>query len=482
MHPLLVDADLDRWGEEAVTLLQGLLRFDTTNPPGDEADCAAFLAHHLRAGGLEPEILESAPRRANLLTRLRGDGSGGGPLLLNAHLDVVPAEPDRWSHPPFAAEFAGGYLWGRGAIDMKHMAAMSATVMRMLAASGARLSRDVIFAGVADEEAACTLGSEWLVNHHADKVRAEYALGEVGGFTLHVGGTRVYPVQIAEKGLCWIRARARGQTGHGSIPREDNAVVRLAAFLRKVGRTPLPVHRSRAVERFCSDLAAAQGGLAPRILPLALNDRLSRAVLRLLPDPSARRTFSAILRNTATPTVLRAGGKTNVIPGTAEAEIDGRIAVGSTAEELLAELRGLAGPNIDLEIIKTEPPTATSPDTDLFALIAGVVAEHDRGATVVPAVITGFTDASRWSRLGVTCYGFSPVALDPDVSFADLFHGDDERIPVDGFKAGLRMLADVVARWCTAPVGHGRGGPWARTGVTDPAAGNTAHHEPAGNQ
>jgi len=454
MHPLLGSIDLDAAGAEAVALLRALIRFDTTNPPGNEAACAAFLAEHLCDGGLEPEILTPAPGRANLVARLRGDGTGGGPLLLNAHLDVVPAEADRWTHPPFAAELVDGFVWGRGAVDMKNMAAMSATVMRLLARLGVPLTRDVIFAAVADEEAGCAFGSEWLVDHHPDKVRAQEALGEVGGFPLGVGGRRVYPIQVAEKGICWIRVRAVGTSGHGSVPREDNAVVRLARFLAAVGSTRLPVHRSPALDRFLGELAQTQTGIARRLIPLLLDARLPpRLGDLLLRDPSARRTMNAVLRNTASPTVLRAGYKSNVIPGVAEAELDGRIAVGSTAEVLLRELRALAGPGITLEVLRTHPPTEASPDTPLFATLAAVVREHDPGAAPVPNVLPGFTDASRWSRLGTTCYGFSPVVFDPSgpLRFADLFHGDDERIPVSGFTAGLRMLADAVLRAVCPP-------------------------------
>jgi len=451
MHPLASQVDWPAQERAAIELFRTLLRFDTTNPPGDEAPCAAFAADYLAEAGIAPEILEAQPGRANVVARLRGDGDEP-PLMLSAHLDVVPADADAWTHPPFAGEIADGYLWGRGAVDMKNMAAMSLWVMAHLARSGARLRRDVIFTGVADEEAGCGAGSAWLVDEHADKVRAGFALGEVGGFTLHTGGTPVYPVQVAEKGVCWVRARARGTSGHASMPRDDNPVVRLATFLSRLGRTKLPLQPSAPVERFVTELAASQGGIAERVLPLLLNPRLSATVSRIaLRDPSVSRMFDAILRNTASPVALRGGSKTNVIPSTAEADIDGRIAVGSTADELLAQLRRLAGPHIDFEVLLTREPHAASPDTELFRDIAAVVAEHHPGAVAVPNVIPGFTDAHYWSRLGTVCYGFSPVRLEADgPGFGDLFHADDERIPVDGFTAGLRMLTDVVCRFTVA--------------------------------
>jgi acetylornithine deacetylase/succinyl-diaminopimelate desuccinylase-like protein len=450
MHPALGEVDWDKAGREVVELLRELLRFDTTNPPGNEAPCVAFLAERLRADGVEPEVLAPAPGRANLVARVRGDGSAP-PLLLNGHVDVVAAEADRWRHPPFAGEVHDGAVWGRGAVDMKHMVAMSAVVVGLMARLGVPLRRDLLLAAVADEEAGCAAGSAWLVDHHPDKVRAEYALGEVGGATFYLGGRPLYPIQVAEKGICWLRATATGATGHGSIPRDDNAVVRLAEFLARVGRRRLPLHPSPEARRFVEALAAVQGRAGRTVLPLLLRPRWSGLVAdRAVRDRGAARVLNAVLRNTATPTVVRAGHKTNVIPGRAEAELDGRIAVGSSEAELLAELRSLAGPGIELELVMpSHPPTVSPVGTELFAILAGVVAEHHPGAMAVPSVIPGFTDAKYWSRLGTHCYGFAPVRLEPeDGDFGALFHGDDERVPVAGLQAGLRMLADAVARCC----------------------------------
>jgi acetylornithine deacetylase/succinyl-diaminopimelate desuccinylase-like protein len=450
MHPLLGEVDWEREGEDAVALLRALVRFDTSNPPGDEAECINFLAERLRQAGLEPELVEPAPRRANLVARLPArDGGEGPPLLLNGHVDVVAAEAARWRHPPFAGEVHDGAVWGRGTVDMKQMVAMSATVLGLLARLGAPLRRDLLLAAVADEEAGCAMGSAYLVDHHPDKVRAGFALGEVGGFTLNLGRRPVYPVQVAEKGVCWLRARTRGATGHGSLPRADNAVVRLAEAVTRASRR-LPLHPSPEVRRFVAALADSQPRPARDLLPLLLRPRLSNLVLdRLVREPTAARGLNAVLRNTVSPTILRAGYKTNVIPGEAVAELDGRIAVGSSEQELLAELAALLGPDVELEVLRSIPPTVAPPDTELFEVIGAVVAEQHPGAVAVPSVTPGFTDAKYWSRLGATCYGFSPVRLEPsDGTFADLFHGDDEHVPVAGFKAGLRMLADVVARFC----------------------------------
>ena len=450
MHPVLEQVDWELEGGAVVELLRALLRFDTTNPPGNEAECVAFLAAHLRGLGVEPEVLSPVAGRANLVARLAGDDSAP-PLLLNGHVDVVAAEADRWRHPPFAGEVHDGVVWGRGAVDMKQMVAMSVAVVGLLARLGVPLRRDLKLAVVADEEAGCATGSAWLVDQHPDQVRAGHALGEVGGATFYLGGRPFYPIQVAEKGVAWLRATATGATGHGSIPRDDNAVVRLAEFLARVGRRRLPLHPSPEVRRFLEALAAVQGRPARAVLPLLLHPRWSNAVLRRgVRDPGMARLLSALLRNTASPTVVHAGHKTNVIPSRAEAELDGRIAVGSSEAELLAELRALAGPGIELGLVApSHPPTVVSAGTELFEVLAGVVAEHHPGAVAVPSVTPGFTDAKYWSRLGTACYGFAPIRLEPtDPDFASLFHGDDERVPVAGLKAGLRMLADAVARHC----------------------------------
>jgi len=423
MHPVLEQVDWEREGEAVVELLRALLRFDTTNPPGNEAECVAFLADHLRGVGVEPQVLSPSPGRANLVARLPGGDGDQPPLLLNGHVDVVAAEAGRWRHPPFAGEVHDGAVWGRGAVDMKQMVAMSVAVVGLLARLGVRPRRDLKLAAVADEEAGCAAGSAWLVDHHPDKVRAGYALGEVGGATSYLGGRPFYPIQVAEKGVAWLRAIATGVSGHGSIPRDDNAVVRLSEFLARVGRRRLPLHPSPELRRFLAALAAGQGRQARALMPLLLRQRWSDVVLRrAVRDPGMARLLAALLRNTASPTVVHAGRKTNVIPGRAEAELDGRIAVGSSEAELLAELRAVAGPGIELELVApSHPPTVSPPDSELFDVLAAVVAERHPGAVAVPSVTPGFTDAKYWSRLGTVCYGFAPVRLEPtDPDFASL--------------------------------------------------------------
>ncbi len=434
---------------EAVELLRALIRVDTTNPPGNEHAAAELLADSLAQDGIEPKLISAQKDRTSLVARLEGDGSRP-PLLLTAHLDVVAADASRWRHPPFAAVVEDGWLYGRGAVDMKNMAAMSAMVLKTLRRERARLRRDVVFAAVADEEAGCELGSKFLVDHYADLVRAEYALGEIGAFTLELNGKRLYPIQVAQKGIAWIRARAEGTPGHGSMPREDNPVVHLSAALARLTPDALPIKPTPAARRFLRALAHAQPFLARMVMPLLLNPALADRLLAHLPDRGAARAINAVLRNTATPTVLRAGQKTNVIPAYAEAEIDGRTLPGQTVDDLLNELRELLGEGIRLDVMRRLDPVEVDPDTDMFRHLARAVRQMDPDGVAVPYVIPGFTDAAAFSKLGTVYYGFSPTYFPPapKVSFGELYHGDDERIPVEGFQRGLTALYAAVKEWC----------------------------------
>jgi len=437
---------------EALDLFRALLRTDTTNPPGGERAAADLLAQGLRDDGLEPTVLESAPGRANLAVRVKGDGTRP-PLLLGTHLDVVPAEAASWTHPPFGAEIHDGWLYGRGAVDMKNMVAMSAMVVRLLRRTGAPLRRDVIFAAVADEECGCRHGSTFLVDQHPDLVRAEYALGEAGGFSLHLGGVEYFPVQVAQKGVVWGRLRAKGSPGHGSMPHEDNAVVKLAEAVARLGRRRLPQHVVPEVRTMVEGLAAAQKLPLATALRAMLNPRLSPPLLRVFPNRSVARAFAALLANTATPTVLRAGTATNVIPGEAACEFDGRTLPGQTVGDLVREIEAAVGPDVRVETFETGEPVSAPADTDLFRCLCGALERAAPGGKPVPYVIPGYTDARAWARLGTKCYGFTPVriAKEAKVSFAELNHAHDERIPVDGFQWGLRVLWDAVTAFCTAP-------------------------------
>lgn len=437
---------------EAVATLRDLLRIDTTNPPGNERPAAELIAGLLRADGLTPEFAGASPGRPNLACKLPGGARGvedRRSMVLSCHLDVVPADPARWTHPPFAGVEVDGCLWGRGAIDMKGFAVMALTVFRLLKRRGAALNRDLIFAAVADEETGAELGSQWLVDHRPDLLggQPEYVLNEVGGFTLHQRGRRFYPVQVAEKGVAWLRLTARGLSGHSSLPTADNALVHLAWAIDRIARTRLPWHPSGPAFGFLAGLAGtvaasllATPAIGPRLLPLAIADRTQRA------------SVEAILRNTANPTVIRNGGtKINVIPGDASVEIDGRLAPGQSAGDLVRELRSVLrdpdGQRYEITILRTSEAAVFSADTPLFQAIRDTVTERDPGAVVVPSIVPGFTDSKNYARLGATCYGFYPLRLPPELNFAALFHGDDERIPLEGFRWGIETLGTLLGRF-----------------------------------
>jgi acetylornithine deacetylase/succinyl-diaminopimelate desuccinylase-like protein len=448
--PSIATTGLPSLADDARRICQTLLRMDTTNPPGNEEVAAEFVAAELAAVGYRPEMLEAAPHRTNVVVRHRGSGAQP-PLLVTAHLDVVEADASKWRRPPFSGDEFEGCLWGRGAIDMKNMAAMCTAIMKRLAMTDAKLSRDVIFAAVADEEAGCDLGSRFLVEKHRSLVEAEFAIGESGGFSLHLGDTTVYPVQIAEKGFCWIRARITGEPGHGSMPRHDSAVTRLGEALTRIGRAQLPVHATKHVTEFLDALRARQPALIQPLVKLVAHPQLLARIARLLPGATLARSFSALLSNTAAATVVRAGAKTNVIPGLAEVEIDGRTLPGQSDDDLLRELRAVLGPEVELEIMKSAPPVVTEPiESPVFSAIERQVKAREPDAVVLPYLIPGFTDAKYFTRTGARWYGFSPVKIErgSGIRFADMFHGHDERVPIAGLAWGVEILDAVIREVC----------------------------------
>lgn len=431
--------------DEALALLADLVRLDTSNPPGRERPAAERCAEALRRDGLEPLLLEGAPGRTNLVCRWAGTGERP-PLMITAHLDVVPAG-DGWSHPPFGAEVHGGFLYGRGAVDMKHHAAAGVTVLRALARARRRFPRDVLLVLVADEEAGCTWGSEWLVANHPELVRAEYALGEIGGFTLRMGETRFYPIQVAQKGSVWIRARARGEAGHGAMPREASAVGRLVTALARLSARRLPFHAPRVTREFLEAVARHQGGARAWAMKALLVPALAPRLLARLPDRALARTLHAVLANTATPTILRAGDKLNMIPSLAEADLDARALPGDEGAALLDELAAVLGSEVELEVIRSLPAIEAPSDTPLFETLAAAIRRADPEGVPVPYMIPGYTDGFAFAKNGTVWYGFAPVWLPetPAVKFAELYHNADERIPVEGFRWGVRTLLDAVA-------------------------------------
>lgn len=437
------------WGpihQEAIRHLQALIRLKTVNPPGNERIAVDYLSPLLKQEGIEFQTFEAEAGRTNLVARLHGTGKQA-PLLLSSHLDVVPVEENRWTYPPFEGRIEDGYLWGRGAIDMKQMAVFCLMTLLLMKRMGIQPKRDLVWAAVADEETGCGLGSRFLVEEHPEQIRAEYALNEMGGFTLHSGGKRYYPIQVAEKGVVWFKIRAKGEPGHGSLPHDDNAIATLARAIDRLQTKYLPRHHHPVAERFILALAKGIGFPASLILK-GVTKSFGDRILKKFPDREAGQFLAAITHNTACPTMLEAGQKINVIPSEAMLAVDGRILPGQTPETFLREVRDLIGPGYDLEVLSQQMPTECSADTPLFRLLKEVLEERDPGSEAIPYLVSGFTDASSYRRLGIKTYGFSPVKFPPGLSFSKLLHGHDERIPVEGLSWGLETFFEAVRRFC----------------------------------
>jgi acetylornithine deacetylase/succinyl-diaminopimelate desuccinylase-like protein len=422
--------------DEVVGLCADLIRIDTSNPTSIERPAAEYVAGTLSDVGIEPTLLESEPGRASVVARIPGADPARGALLIHGHLDVVPADPAEWSVHPFSAEIRDGYLWGRGAVDMKDMDAMILALVRDWARTGRRPPRDVVLAFLADEEAGGAKGARWLVDNHPELFDGcTEAISEVGGFSLTVhDDLRLYLVQIAEKGMAWLRLTARGRAGHGSMVHEDNAVVRLAEAVARIGRHEFPLVVTKPVREFLEALSDAAG------LDLDPDD-----VETLLPRLGGlARLVGATLRNTANPTMLDAGYKSNVVPGTASAVIDGRFLPGQE-QAFEAQLDELLGPGVTREWVHHDQAVETTFDGPLVEAMAAALRAEDPAGVPVPYMLSGGTDAKSFERLGIRCFGFTPLRLPPDFDFAAAFHGVDERVPVDALRFGVRVLDRFLA-------------------------------------
>jgi acetylornithine deacetylase/succinyl-diaminopimelate desuccinylase-like protein len=420
--------------DEVAALASDLIRIDTTNlgdhsGPGERA-AAEHVAALLADAGLEPTVLESHPKRASVVARIEGEDSARPALLIHGHLDVVPADPADWQVHPFCGETRDGCVWGRGAVDMKDMDAMMLAVVRQRQAEGRRPPRDVVLAFLADEEAGGTYGARWLVDNHPELFEGvTEAIGEVGGFSATIGGRRLYLIQTAEKGMAWMRLTARGTAGHGSMLNSDNAVTELAEAVARLGRHEWPIRLTPAVRAFLEEASRALG------IDFTQND--SSEVLSKI-GPIAR-MVGATLTNTVNPTMLNAGYKVNVVPQSATAQVDGRFLPGHE-EEFLAELDSVLGPGIQREYVHHNIAVETTFDGDLCAAMTAALLAEDPDARMVPYCLSGGTDAKSFSTLGIRCFGFTPLRLPADLDFSGMFHGVDERVPVEALQFGVRVL------------------------------------------
>jgi acetylornithine deacetylase/succinyl-diaminopimelate desuccinylase-like protein len=427
--------------DEVVDLVSALIRFDTSNTgelatTQGEAECARWVAAKLAEVGYQPEYIESgAPGRANVFVRLPGADPSRGALLIHGHLDVVPAEAADWSVHPFSGAVSDGYVWGRGAVDMKDMCGMMLAVARHFKRAGVVPPRDLVFAFVADEEHGGKYGAQWLIDNRPDLFDGvSEAVGEVGGFSITLprkdgGEQRLYLIETAEKGLLWMRLTARGRAGHGSMVHDDNAVTTIAAAVARLGAHEFPMVLTDTVAQFLTAVADETG--------LSFDtDDLEGTLAKL--GPMAR-MLGATLRDTANPTMLKAGYKANVIPATAEAVVDCRVLPGRQAA-FEREVDELIGPDVTREWISELPSYETSFDGDLVDAMNAALLAVDPEARTVPYMLSGGTDAKAFARLGIRCFGFAPLRLPPELDFSALFHGVDERVPVDALQFGARVL------------------------------------------
>jgi acetylornithine deacetylase/succinyl-diaminopimelate desuccinylase-like protein len=434
--------------DDVVEVVSRLIQFDTTNTgepetTKGEAECALWVGEQLAEVGYETVYVESgAPGRGNVFARLKGADPSRGALLIHGHLDVVPAEPAEWSVHPFSGAIEDGYVWGRGAVDMKDMVGMMIVVARQLRRAGVVPPRDLVFAFIADEEHGGAFGAHWLVDNRPDLFAGvTEAIGEVGGFSLTVprpDGTvrRLYLVETAEKGMQWMRLTARGQAGHGSMVSDSNAVTALAEAVARVGRHRFPLVLTDTVVQFLNVLSEETGLTFDTESPADLEGTIEKL------GPMAR-MLNAVLHDTANPTMLKAGYKANVIPATAEAVVDCRVLPGRQAA-FEAEIDELIGPDVTREWIKDLPSYETNFDGDLVDAMNAAVLAVDPDGRTVPYMLSGGTDAKAFAQLGIRCFGFSPLRLPPDLDFASLFHGVDERVPIDALRFGIEVLAHFL--------------------------------------
>lgn len=468
--------DRDRWDlahDRLVETLRDLIRIPSINPPdpaGAELDAARFIAGALRDEGVPATVHEPVPGRGSVTARLRGDGTGDAPLLLLSHLDVVPAPPDEWTHDPFGGEVADGYIYGRGAVDMKDLVAMELEVMRLLAAEARAagrdpasdpvpgLTRDVLFASTADEEAGGFAGAGWLAVEHPELLQAAAAINEAGGVAVHVGGHRLYPIQVAEKGTTTYRLTFHGTWGHGSMPRSDNALVLAADAVTRLA-APWPVRLTEVTSHFLEGtIAALESTHEPvaRILrALASGDpRSSAKALDALCSPVYARALDAMLRDTLSANVLHAGVKFNVVPGQAVLEIDCRRLPGTSEPDMEARIRERLGPELadstEIELLLGNDAVVSSwaDPNGLYPILEAVIREHDSDGIPLPVMAPFSTDAKHLQELGVPTFGFSPLRQPPGETYLDRYHGIDERVSLEGLRWGLPVLYDAVRRFC----------------------------------
>ena len=426
--------------EETAAIAQRLIQFDTTNygegNANGETEAAEYLGSLLEGMGLAPQYFESAPRRTSVVAHVEGADRTKSALIVHGHTDVVPADPANWSVDPFGGVIKDGMLWGRGAVDMKDMDAMMITALQDILGSGRRPARDLVIAFFADEENGGGFGAHWMVEHHPELFSAATeAISEVGGYSVHPNGRRTYLLQTGEKSLVWIKLVARGRAAHGSRLIHDNAITKLAVAVAALGREDWPIRLTDTTEQLLAELAVimeVEQGTEPDALVLSTG--------------TAAGFIQATLRTTSNPTLLKAGYKHNVIPDTAEALIDIRTLPGEE-DAALARVRELIGDDIEIVVMHRDIGLENPFDGPIVDAMVGALQSHDPGAPVLPYLLSGGTDNKAMARLGIRGYGFAPLQLPPELDFPGMFHGVDERVPLDALVFGRRVLGDLLLNY-----------------------------------
>jgi acetylornithine deacetylase/succinyl-diaminopimelate desuccinylase-like protein len=424
-------------------LLQQLIRFDTTNPPGNEAACITYINTLLTQAGFQTILLAADPQRPNLIARLQGRGEAP-PLLLQGHVDVVTADKQTWDYPPFSGQIVNNYVWGRGALDMKGTVTMMISALMRAKASGDSLPGDIILAVLSDEETGGANGAQYLVEHHAEQFKhVRYALGELGGFTMFIAGHKFYPIQVLEKQMCWLRAIIYGPGGHGSMPMRGGAMARLGQMLQQLDQYRLPVHITPIPQQMIETLSAVLPTPIGSIFQQLLDGHQTDTVLDQL-GPHAH-LFDAILHNTVNATRVQGGEKINVIPSEIMIEMDGRLLPGFTPDDMIRELRQLVGDDVTFELIRYSQGRAQA-DMGLYDTLADILHEADPTGIPLPVLMPAVTDGRFFSQLGIQTYGFHPMNLPEHLNFLQTIHAANERIPVEALEFGTRAIYEVLRR------------------------------------
>lgn len=429
--------------QRPVELLQRLIQFDTTNPPGNEAGCVSYINGLLTDAGIKTTILGQTPDRPNLVARLPGQGNAP-PFLLCGHVDVVTTANQEWQHPPFEGTVADGFVWGRGALDMKGGVAMMLAAFLRAKAEGLKLPGDIVMVIVCDEEAGSDLGAKYLVENHADLFKGiRYAIGEFGGFTFYVGGKRFFPIMVAEKQICWLKATVRGPGGHGSMPVYGVAMAKLSRILHRLDNRRLPVHVTPVGRLMFETMASEVGGITGLVLGRMTNPALTNSVLKFLGERG--RPFDALLHNTVGATVLHGSDKINVIPSEVTVELDARLLPGFQPDDIITEIREIVGDDVEFAVVRFDSSPA-EPDMGLFDTLSDILREADPDGVPLPFMLSGATDGRFFNRLGIQTYGFLPMPLPEDFNFTRTIHAANERVPVESLSFGANAIYELLQR------------------------------------